>query len=207
MIALWPLSALNFCKISQAPNILIIRPRTAEQTMRNWLFHIPFFSLKPSFLFFHREVRGQGHLKSSEPRAGRGSVSCSKATSAGWMLANTGVRDSLFNHWGPLPSMMLVMLRLWPQIKAGVALQPQSWCQSKPIRPVMTDGTWPNPCESRGKHDWTVWRKTAITCVGNSYYQSSAYSQTTELALALAATRPSCKELNRIYHEMGISLN
>lgn len=42
------------------------------------------------------------------------------------------------------------MPRLWPQIKAGVALQPRSWCQSKHIHPVMKDRTWPNNCESWG---------------------------------------------------------
>lgn len=46
-----------------------------------------------------------------------------------------------------------LMLRPWPQIKARIALQPPSWCQSKSIRPVMTDRTSPNPCESRGR--WT----------------------------------------------------
>lgn len=60
------------------------------------------------------------------------------------------LRDCLFNHWASLLSLMFVMLCLWPQIKAGVALLPQWWCQSKPICPVMKDMIWPNSCQSRG---------------------------------------------------------
>lgn len=155
-LCLW--SALTFVKFRKTKYF-------NNQTM-HWItsheklpFSHPFFFTRTLFSLasFHREVRGQGQLQSSEPRAGKGSVSCSNLlqqdgclpTQRAWTRV-PWLRDGLFNHWGSLPSLMFVMPRLWPRIKAGVALQPQSWCQSKPICPVMTDMTWPNPCESRG---------------------------------------------------------
>lgn len=162
-------------------------------------FTLTLFSLAS----FHREVRGKGQMQSSESRPGRSSVSCLNLhqwdgrlpTQRAWTQVRQ-LRDGHFNQLGLLPSLMFVMPRLWPQIKAGVALQPQSWCQNKPICPVMTDRTWPNPCESRGnmtdlcgvRLPQLAWETASITV-------QCCHHRPTKLALALAPTRHLIKKI------------
>lgn len=161
------------------------RHRITNHEKKSFSHHIFFIKTLFSLALFHREVRGQGHLKNTEPRAGGSSVSCSKLHQQGGCLPTQGLNPRpLFERFSLKP----LGLPAFPDVCNAVSLathKSRSCVIAAVMMPKQTHSagddrtTWPNHCESRSNN-------TELCGVRLPQFAWET-AQTTELALTSAA--------------------